>query len=110
MTDRRQYKRADIDVLVNNSLVTRAPISNVSENGICIAANTVFTRGDILFLHFTLPCNTEIKAYGKVKWHQQDDNGECINGLEFWHIEDEYREQLIRFVKSWTRQKDIVSG
>jgi hypothetical protein len=97
-----QYKRGDLDVLVNNSLHTRAPISDVSEHGICITANTAFSKGDLLVLHFTLPCKTEIKAYGKVKWHQKDDNGECINGLEFWHIEEEYRDKLASFVRNKT--------
>ena len=110
MIERRQYKRADLDVLVNNSLLTRAPICNVSENGICITTNTTFTKGDLLVLHFTLPCNTEIKAYGKVKWHEKDDNGECTNGLEFWHIEQEYRDKLAGFVKKWTTEKNLVPG
>ena len=110
MMERRQYKRADLDILVNNSLVARTPVSNVSENGICITTDNAFSKGDILVLDFTLPDNTEIKAYGKVKWHQKNANGIFLNGLEFWHLEEEYRDKLSGFIRKWAKEKDFVLG
>ena len=73
MTERRQNKRADFDVLINKSLITRAPIKNVSEKGICVTTTTAFSKGDIVVLDFSLPNNAEINAYGKVKWHKKGD-------------------------------------
>ena len=102
MMERRQCKRAELDVMVNNSILTRASVSNVSENGICINTHNNFSKGNILVLDFTLPDNTEIKAYGKVKWHQENPDGTFLNGLEFWHLEQEFRDKLSGFVKIWS--------
>ena len=102
MIERRQSKRADFDVLVNNSVLTTAPIKNVSEQGICITTTTAFSKGDIVVLDFSLPNNITIKAYGKVKWHQETADGVILNGLEFWHIEQECRDKIANFVKQWT--------
>ena len=43
-----------------------------------------------------------LKAYGKVKWYQENPDGTFLNGLEFWHLEQEFREKLSGFVKIWS--------
>ena len=105
MTERRHNNRAEFNVLVNNTLLAKVPVGNVSEEGICFTTDKAFAKGDFLVLDFTLPGNIEIKAYGKVKWQQQEAEGVFLNGLEFWHIEDEYKEKLAAFVKKITSEK-----
>ncbi|MBN2444263.1 MAG: PilZ domain-containing protein [Spirochaetales bacterium] len=99
MTERRQTDRTEFDVLVNKSLVSKAPIKNISEKGICITTTTALSIGDIVVLDFSLPNNNEIKAYGKIKWSKEASEGIFINGLEFWHLEQDCQDKIINFVK-----------
>jgi Tfp pilus assembly protein PilZ len=103
MMEQREFTRAVLNVTVNKSLLTSAPVSNVSESGMCINTDKFFSTGDMLVLDFTLPGNIEIKAFGKVRWHKQEPDGVHVNGLEFWHLEEEDRLKLRDFVKEWSK-------
>ncbi|MBN1698754.1 MAG: PilZ domain-containing protein [Spirochaetales bacterium] len=98
MNERRVSPRAELTVIVNQSINARAPIKNISDNGICLLAETEFNRGDILSIVFNLPVRKEIRAYTKVIWSRKVESSLYENGLQFWYIDEEDRQFISHLV------------
>jgi len=97
--EKRRHPRVALDIQVSGAGTMIAHTRDVSKSGICLIGEEGLPEGKILNLQFSLPGDEEtIHAFGKVMWSRKAGDYHHETGVEFWQIDDEAREKLLRFL------------
>lgn len=98
MEERRKARRIELDLTINYRLKHTIRLNNLSSTGIKFSSSDVFHAKDFLVITFSLDVEREIKVIGKIVRIEKTAEHMYAYGLEFWHIEEEDRILIDRYV------------
>lgn len=112
MEEKRRFVRLDLNTIVEwektnqNEPTGEFQSKNISGGGICVIMDEVINIGDILNLKINLPTSRIINSKGKVVWVESFEimggkrEKKYEAGIEFQGINNEDREEIMKFVFS----------
>jgi c-di-GMP-binding flagellar brake protein YcgR len=103
--EKRKHTRVRLVSLVDYSGTTKAKSKDISENGICIISDRVFSSGTPLLLAIPLNSKGVVRAIAKAVWNKECSPSYYENGLEFSSISKHDRQKIATYIDETMKDK-----